>query len=152
MIEPIRRRITVEAEPATAFELFTREMGSWWPMATHSMAADREDGTKVDSLVFEERQGGRVYEVASDGTEGTWATVLEWDPPRSFVLSWKPNLRDEPSTEVEVRFAADGAGTRVDLEHRGWERLGPRAAEASAGYREGWALLLIERYAGAFER
>ena len=26
-------------------------------------------------------------------------------------------------TEVEVRFAAEGAGTRVTIEHRGWDQV-----------------------------
>jgi uncharacterized protein YndB with AHSA1/START domain len=74
----------------------------------------------------------------SDGTEGTWATILAWDPPRSFVLAWKPNLTDNPPTELEITFTPDDGGTRVDLEHRGWERLGALAAEARAGYGENW--------------
>ena len=147
MSEPIRRHVTVPVAPDEAFRMFTKEIGSWWPVETHSMAADREDGTTVESLLFEEREGGRVYEVDSKGNEGTWATVLSWDPPHRFVLAWKPNLRDEPATEVEVSFTADGAGTPVDLEHRGWERLGDRGLEAGSSYERGWSILL-ERYAG----
>ena len=93
-------------------------------------------------MVFEERAGGRVYEVMSDGTEGTWATILAWDPPRSFVLAWKPNLTDNPPTELEITFTPDDGGTRVDLEHRGWERLGALAAEARAGYGDNWTGVL----------
>jgi uncharacterized protein YndB with AHSA1/START domain len=148
MNEPIRRAVTVPVAPDEAFRMFTREMASWWTLATHSMAADREDGTMVESLVFEEHEGGRVYEVDSKGNEGMWATVLAWDPPTRFVLAWKPNLRDEPPTEVEVTFTAEVDGTRVALEHRGWERLGERGPEAIGGYERGWSILL-ERYAGA---
>jgi uncharacterized protein YndB with AHSA1/START domain len=149
MIEPIRRHVTVGADQGRAFRLFTEQIGSWWPVDTFSIAIDREDDTKVESVVFEQRQGGRVYEVASDGTEATWATVVAWEPPRRVVLAWKPNLRDEPPTEVEITFTAEESGTRVDLEHRGWERLGERAIEASEGYASGWALVLGERYAAA---
>ena len=46
--------------------------------------------------------------------------------------------RDNPPTELEVTFTADGDGTRVDLEHRGWERLGALAEEARSGYGENW--------------
>jgi uncharacterized protein YndB with AHSA1/START domain len=140
MIDAIRRQVTVGTDPERAFHLFTAAIDSWWPGETHSMAAG--DGQAVQSIVFEQRAGGRVYEVAADGTEGTWATVLEWDPPAGFVLAWKPSSRDEPPTEVEVRFTADGAGTRVDLEHRGWERLGAAAAERAGGYPDGWARVL----------
>ena len=78
----------------------------------------------------------------SDGTEGTWATIVAWDPPRSFVLAWKPNLTDNPPTELEITFTPDDGGTRVDLEHRGWERLGALAAEARSGYGENWTGVL----------
>jgi hypothetical protein len=46
-----------------------------------------------------------------------------------------------------VTFTADGTGTRVDLEHRGWERLGEVAAEAREEYTQGWPRVLA-----AFER
>ncbi len=49
-----------------------------------------------------------------------------------------------------MRFAADGEGTRVDLEHRGWERLGDIASEAREGYESGWPGVL-ELYRAAAE-
>jgi uncharacterized protein YndB with AHSA1/START domain len=149
MIQPIHRHISVTAEPERAFQLFTEQIGSWWPAERYSMAVSREDGSTVDTVVFEQREGGRVYEVASNGTEGLWATVLAWDPPHRFVLAWHPTLREEPPTEVEITFSPDGTGTRIDLEHRGWEALGDRADEAADGYEEGWSYVLGERYAQA---
>jgi uncharacterized protein YndB with AHSA1/START domain len=142
VIEPINTNVTVRRSPEDAFRIFTREMGSWWPLHAFSMAEDSEGRVKAESVVFEERAGGRVYEVMSDGTEGTWATILAWDPPRSFILAWKPNLTDNPPTELEITFTPDDGGTRVDLEHRGWERLGALAAEARAGYGENWTGVL----------
>ena len=47
-----------------------------------------------------------------------------------------------PPTELEVRFPSQGAGTLVELEHRGWERLGEVAEEARASYGEGGAGVL----------
>ena len=142
MIEPINTSVTVRRSSEDAFRIFTQDMGSWWPLQGFSMAEETEGEVKAESVVFEEREGGRVYEVMSDGTEGTWATILAWDPPRSFVLAWKPNLTDNPPTELEITFTLDDAGTRVDLEHRGWERLGALAAEARAGYGENWTGVL----------
>jgi len=148
MIEPIRCDVTVPTGIEETFRLFTDDMASWWPLDTHSMAADRDDGTSVAQLVFEPREGGRLYEIASDGTEGTWARVVTWDPPHRFVLTWKPNLRDEPETDVEFTFMPVDGGTRVTLEHRGWERLA-RGDEARGGYRRGWPFILEERFAAA---
>ena len=141
--DPIHASIAVHRAPEDAFRVFTRNIGTWWPVGDFSMAHDRqEEGVKVESLVFEEREGGRVYEVMSDGTEGTWGIVLAWDPPRRLVLAWKPNLTDNPPTELEITFSLDGDGTLVELEHRGWERLGEFAQQAREGYGEGWTGVL----------
>ena len=34
---PIRREVLVNADPATAFDVFTTRLGRWWPLATHSV-------------------------------------------------------------------------------------------------------------------
>lgn len=138
-IEPLRTNTTVRRSAAEAFELFTRGMGSWWPLDLHSLAADEREGrVRVESLSFEGREGGHIVERMSDGTEGTWGTVLVWEPPRRVVLAWKPNTNHLPATELEVRFTSVAGGTLVELEHRGWERLGQIAEEARASYGEGW--------------
>ena len=41
-----------------------------------------------------------------------------------------------------MRFTEIDGGTRVELEHRGWERLGDRASGARADYEEGWEPVL----------
>jgi uncharacterized protein YndB with AHSA1/START domain len=152
VIEPINASVTVHRTPEDAFRVFTREMGSWWPLQALSIAEDTHGGdVKAETVVFEEREGGRVLERMSDGSEATWATILAWDPPRRLVLAWKPNLTDNPPTELEVTFTVDGDGTRIDLEHRGWERLGALAEEARAGYGENWNGVLA-LFAGAAEQ
>jgi uncharacterized protein YndB with AHSA1/START domain len=148
MIEPIRRSIVVRCTPDRAFEVFTEEMSSWWPFETHSIAADTEQG-RAHRVVVEPRVGGRVYEVQADDTEASWGEVRVWDPPRSLVLGWKPNDRPQPPTELEVTFTANTDGTAVVLEHRGWELLGPLAAEARKDYDTGWSRVFDERYGNA---
>jgi hypothetical protein len=39
---------------------------------------------------------------------------------------------------VEVSFRTEGDGTRVDLEHRYWERLGGVGMEMRSAYESGW--------------
>ena len=41
-----------------------------------------------------------------------------------------------------MTFAPEGSGTRVDLEHRGWEVYGEEAAEMRGEYVEGWEFVL----------
>ena len=114
-IESIHKSVTVNATLERAFKVFTEQISSWWPLATHSYG-----GEKATTAVFEGREGGRVYERQEDGTKADWAKVTGWEPPHRFVLEWKVT----PS-EVEVRFSYESDGvTRVDLEHRGWERPG----------------------------
>jgi uncharacterized protein YndB with AHSA1/START domain len=86
----------------------------------------------------------------SDGTRASWGTILAWDPPRRLVLSWKPNLSDRSPTELEITFTPESGGTRVELEHRGWERLGPLAGDARSSYDENWGRVLA-RFAEAAE-
>jgi hypothetical protein len=128
----IQKTITVDASVETAFETFTRRMSDWWPRESHSIFDDRE------AVVFDERVGGRVYERAADGQEADWADVIAWEPPHRFVLRWRVNPERGP-TEVEVRFAPENGGTRVELEHRGWEKSGP---EGRSSYDTGWDTVL----------
>jgi hypothetical protein len=151
-IEPLRASITVARDPSDAFRIFTREMGTWWPLAFHSLAADEHEGrVKAESVTVEEHEGGRIVERMSDGTEGTWGTVTTWDPPARLVVAWKPNLNANPPTELEIRFIPAPDGTLVELEHRGWERLGAIAREARESYGEGWVVTL-SLFAAATER
>lgn len=146
MIEPVRASIVVECDRDRAFRVFTEEMGSWWPLEVHSMAVDAGGGATAESVVVERRQGGRIYELMSDGTEAAWGTILAWEPPRRLVVAWKPNANTNPPTEVEITFVPLGDRTRVELVHRGWERLDDRGRGARARYSEGWPSTL-ERFA-----
>jgi uncharacterized protein YndB with AHSA1/START domain len=140
---PVVKTVQVTLPPAETFTLFTRDMGRWWPLEIHSIAVDSLDGrVEALALVFEEFEGGRIYEVMSDGAEGMWGHVLVWEPPKRVVFTWKPNLTDDPVTEVEVRFRPSGSGTEVELEHRGWERLGAVWEKKRDGYDKGWPRVL----------
>ncbi|HLF44474.1 MAG TPA: SRPBCC domain-containing protein [Acidimicrobiia bacterium] len=136
-IPAVLRAVDVSIAPERAFEVFTRRMGDWWPLRTHSIAEDRAVGVR-----FEEWVGGKVFEVVDDGTEWEWAEVLAWEPPHRLVLAWHPTPEPIVSTEVEIRFNAVEGGTRVELEHRGWERLGELGITARIDYDQGWLPVL----------
>jgi uncharacterized protein YndB with AHSA1/START domain len=121
-------------------------MADWWPFGGHSLFEDRASGVE-----FEPRVGGAVEEVSVDGERGRWGTLTAWDPPRRFVMTWHPGRPVETAQELEVRFVPDGAGTIVELEHRGWEKLLERADEAQQGYSGGWGKVL-EGYVVECER
>ena len=146
-VEPIRRSVTVACPPERAFRMFTQEIGSWWPVEMHSRTVDDFEGKgiKVERIEFQGRVGGGVLEHMSNGQTLPWAEVLAWDPPSGFVLSWHPSFSARPPTEVEVRFSASGPGTLVELEHRGWEALGPEIAAIQGDYAAGW-IPTLERF------
>jgi uncharacterized protein YndB with AHSA1/START domain len=141
-MEPIHKSIRVDAPVEQAFATFTERIAQWWPLDRYSVGAGR-DGVRTETAAFEGRVGGRLYERMSDGQEATWGEILAWEPPGRIVLTWHPGSEDASrATEIEVLFTPDGDGTRVELEHRGWERLGERAAEARTGYDSGWQSVL----------
>jgi uncharacterized protein YndB with AHSA1/START domain len=127
-MEPVRKSITVNATPEHAFRVFTEGIDSWWPREHHIGTA------QLKKSVIEGRPGGRCYSEQTDGSESPWGSVLVWDPPQRLVLAWQitPHWKFEPdlskSSEVEVSFTPEPGGhTRVDLNHRYWERHGEGA-------------------------
>ena len=143
-IEAVRKSITVNADPETAFAIFTADFDSWWPRSHHL------GKTPMTKGIIEARKGGRCYTEHEDGSEVDWGTVLAWEPPRRVVLAWQiaADWKCEPdlskASEVEVRFTPAGAGkTRVDLEHRHFERMtGGESMRAGVNAEGGWGNLL----------
>lgn len=134
---PVLRAVTVRCDVDQAFAVFTERIGEWWPLATHSVGRDR-----AVTAVLEPGVGGRIFERWADGSERDWGRVTLWEPPRRFAVTWKPNPDRSAPTEYEVRFLAGEGGTRVEIEHWGWELLGDEADEARASYDTGWIPVL----------
>lgn len=99
--------------------------------------------------VFEARLGGEIYEIAKNGKRVAWGKVVAWEPPHRFVMSWHPGRAAATAQEVELRFVAVKEGTRVELEHRDWEKLGAKATEERGNYQNGWAVVFGQRFAEA---
>ena len=63
-----------------------------------------------------------------------------WQPPTRLAYLWYLGRDKADATEVEIRFHPQGAAqTRVDIEHRGWERVGEQWRDRT---RIGWQTLL----------
>ncbi len=140
----LRKVVSVKAPPDVAWRVFTEQMSTWWPLATHKIGK-----AKAVDAVIEPHVGGRWYERGDDGSTWDWGRVLSWEPHSRIVLSWEitadwqhdPNLK----TEVEVRFIAEGKdGTRVELEHRHLDRYGARRDEMLGIFdsEHGWSGIL----------
>lgn len=139
----IRKSVDVAVPVERAFRVFTEQAGTWWPLETKSVGQEEA----VD-LLFEPRRGGRVFERLRSGQEHDWGRVLVWEPPRRLAFTWHPGRGVETAQEVEVRFVESEAGTRLELEHRGWDRLVERADEVPEHYASGWYEVLA-RFAEA---
>ena len=148
--EPIRQVVTVPVPVERAFAAFT-DLASWWPRE-YTWAADT-----LEDIGLEPRQGGHCYERGPYGFTCHWGRVLTWEPPARLELAWQiaPDRVPEPNpanaSEVELRFSPDDpSGTRVELEHRAFDRHG----DAGGAYRnamaspQGWPRLL-DRYAAS---
>ena len=152
---PVRKSIIVHAGPEHAFRVFTDDIDGWWPREHHI------GKVPMKKVIIEGSRGGRCYTVQTDGTDCDWGSVLVWDPPRRLVLAWKINgaWAFEPdvakSSEVEVRFTPQPDGsTRVDLEHRLFDRLGAAgdSMRAMVDSPEGWNKTLTRFAARAEEK
>jgi uncharacterized protein YndB with AHSA1/START domain len=150
----VRQRVTVStrvaAPPDETFALFTEEIGAWW--AGGAVRGARWNGV----LHFEPGAGGRLLKSVS-GQNFEIGRVQRWEPPTCFVFACREfGEPDGPCTEVEVRFAPVTGGTRVTLEHRGFEVLPPehpaRAGLAREALLRLWGNCWTERLGLAKER
>jgi len=143
-IAPVRKSVVVAATPQQAFEVFTGGIDRWWPK-THGIGA-----TPPTQSIIEPFAGGRWYTKNEDGSDVTIGHVRVWQPGERLVVSWeispqwKPEARVELASEVEVRFSPQGPGsTRVDLEHRNFERMGEAGGEKMRNdVNNGWPTLM----------
>ena len=118
-----RACVTVDADQATAFRIFTEETGLWWRRGVKFRVAGRYPG----EVSFEPKAGGRLIETF-ETPQGARAVVLgrvtEWEPPDRFCFEWRgANFAPDEKTDVEVAFQSAGSGTLVTVTHTGWAGL-----------------------------
>lgn len=134
---PIQKTARIPKSPEILFRQFTTELSSWWPKARDQMGESR-----MQTVVFDERQGGRIYERLKDGTELQWGTVEIWDPPHRLRFSFHPDREKSEAQVVDVVFQEENGETKVTLTHTGWETLGPEAPAAEDEMDTGWEPVL----------
>ncbi|HZO81767.1 MAG TPA: SRPBCC domain-containing protein [Candidatus Binataceae bacterium] len=127
----IRKSIRVERSPEASFRAFCKEISQWWPAGFSG----------VGSKVFLECEvGGRFYERRTDGSEYEIGRVTTYRPPSVVAFTWRAPSWDL-ATRVEIRFIPDAGGTRIELEHSGWEQ-DAKTREARGRYHSGWETML----------
>jgi hypothetical protein len=110
----------VACDPAAAFEAFTAEVDAWWKRGPKFRPSVHGKGV----LRFEPAVGGRLLETYDNGSQFVFGIVQVWEPGRRLVFDMIARaFGPGESTQVEVRFEAEGEGTRVTVENRGWDRF-----------------------------
>jgi uncharacterized protein YndB with AHSA1/START domain len=147
-IAPVRKTLVVEASPEHAFAVFTAGIDRWWPKS-HGIGT-----APVRESIIEPFVGGRWYTRHEDGSEAVIGHVHAWEPAKRFIVSWeisadwKPEARAAFASEVEVRFAPESGGrTRVELEHRNFERMEAGGGEKMRKDVDGGWPALLEKFA-----
>ena len=142
--DPVRFDVTVDVPADTAFRIFTERFDQIKPRAHNLLAPE-----PIAETVFETRVGGHVYDRGESGSVCRWARVLVFDPPRGFTISWdispRWTIETDPArtSEVEVTFIPVGIDqTRVELEHRNFERHGDGWESVRDGIASGWPTYL----------
>ncbi len=152
-IAPVRKSVLVDASPPQAFAVFTSGIDRWWPKS-HGIGA-----SPIRESVIEPFVGGRWFTRHKDGSDVVIGRVRVWQPAERLVVSWeissewKPDPRPAFASEVEVRFTPEAGGrTRVELEHRNFERLGAAAGEKMRKDVDGGWPYLLDLYAKDISR
>jgi uncharacterized protein YndB with AHSA1/START domain len=118
MSTPLRMSFEVACSVEHAFDVWTAGIGTWWPR-------DHTTTGNAELVVLQSGVGGRIYERGPDGVEHDWGEVKVWEPPSQLTYSWHLGRDQGDAGEVDIRFLPSGGRTtRVEIEHRGWERAG----------------------------
>ena len=147
-ISPVHKTLVVQTSSHEAFEVFTARIDRWWPK-THGIGP-----APIKETIIEPFVGGRWYTKCEDGTDVVLGHVRVWQPGERFVVGWeinaqwKPDARVAFASEVEVRFLAEGSGsTRIELEHRNFERMGAADGEKMRTSVDGGWPAILELFA-----
>jgi uncharacterized protein YndB with AHSA1/START domain len=127
----IRKSIWVGRSPEISFKVFCEEIGEWWPGGF---------GGKDSKLSLGREVGGRFIEKRADGTEYEIGRITAYQPPSIVAFTWRAPSWDV-ITQVEIRFTAEAGGTRIELEHSGWEQ-DAKTRDAQPNYNSGWDKIL----------
>ncbi len=134
MSEPVVRKIRVRCPLGHAFDVFTARLDLWWPKSHRRF--------ERSALHLEAALGGRFYERADSGEEVELGQVVRCEPPHRITYTWRPGAVKGP-TEVDVRFAADGENTWVEVVHaEGQSDLGALWNERCSLFERAWDQVL----------
>ena len=108
----IHIQATVPLPPEQAFDIYVRQMNTWWPRQGVFPYSFAPKSTFPRHIRFEAEPGGRYYETFADGSELVIGHITDYEPPHHLAYTWRdPNWQSE--TRISVRFQSVDDGTRV---------------------------------------
>jgi uncharacterized protein YndB with AHSA1/START domain len=128
----ILARVEITASPERVFRaLTTDELTRWWGAV---------EGYRTTAFTIDLRPGG-AWRSEGKGADGrafhVEGEVIEVDPPRKLVQTWRPSWESGPATTITYTLDAIDGGTRVTLRHTGFTN-----AQACEGHSDGWTRVL----------
>lgn len=109
----IRSTITVRASSDRAFDLFVKDIETWWRRDTPYWM----DPGHAIAMRFEPRLGGRLMEVRDAAGNGlVIGRITAYERGRRLAFTWRlPMWHPDADSDVEVIFDEIPGGTRVAL-------------------------------------
>lgn len=125
-------RVEIAVPPARVFQaLTTEELTKWW---------GADDQYRTTGFSIDLRPGGK-WRSEGRGADGSdfhvEGEVLELDPPKRLVQTWKPSWESGPPTTIVYTLEPIEAGTRVTVRHSGF--VDPASCDSHAN---GWVRVL----------
>jgi uncharacterized protein YndB with AHSA1/START domain len=139
-VPPVVKVIDYAGTPEQAFTRLSAGIGTWWPLATHSLARK----TEGVSVAFERLEpGGRLVERWKTSEAHVWGTITAIEPPVRLAFTWHVGRKADQAQLIELTLSETAPGrTRVQLVHSGWELLGEAAYGRRQEYDAGWNFVL----------
>jgi hypothetical protein len=122
--ETARVSIDLAVDPLRAFTIFVEDVDQWWARG----AKNRFRAPWVGIMRFEPGPNGRLVEIYDDETNDLYeiGRITIWEPGKRLAFNWRiPNFAPDEITHVDIRFEEINNGTRITLEHSGWDALRP---------------------------
>jgi uncharacterized protein YndB with AHSA1/START domain len=124
--------VRVPGSPGRAFDVFTKNVASWWRDDPLFRLTPRSPG----AMAFEppaDGRPGRFVERLPNGKIFIVGAISVWEPGVRLAFGWRQaTFAAGQDTNVEIIFEAIGDETRVTVQHFGWDSV-PRSHVARHG-------------------
>ncbi len=129
--------LDMTTKPAHIFEIFIRATPEqlWQALTDGDLTAQYYYGARVESAWT---PGSPYAYRGADGSTMIDGTVVESDPPRRLVTTFRAAFADDSTSTVTWEIAPAGAACKLTLTHEGLDFTSPLGLNV----RDGWARIL----------